>query len=205
MLSVKKGERYGRLTVVREAIKKGKYRWVMCRCDCGTVREFRIDYLNNGTSTSCGCRQRELARDRLTTHNMSESMEYESWSRMKNRCNNVYSKDFEMYGGRGIKVCERWNKFENFYADMGARPSPKHSLERIDNDGNYEPDNCKWATIEEQNNNKRNNALFFYNGRYLTVGEGTRLLGLDYRKLYHWLNRNNMLIHNYDLRGRRLR
>lgn len=90
-------------------------------------------------------------------HGLCSSPEYRAWSHMKERCSNIKAQEYESYGGRGIKVCERWLKFENFYADMGDRPSNKHSLDRIDNDGNYEPDNCRWATGIEQVLNRRTN------------------------------------------------
>lgn len=113
----------------------------------------------------------------MATHNMRNSPEYASWIRMKTRCNNPKRHNFHLYGGRGIKICERWAKFENFFADMGQRPSMAHSIERIDNNGNYEPSNCRWATAKEQANNKRNNRIVEYRGVRMTLQQAIDLSG----------------------------
>jgi hypothetical protein len=142
------GEVIGRWTVVDRGPNDSarSSQWV-CRCACGTERLVRADRLRAGKSKSCGC-QRVSMRG-LTAEGVC-------WRGMKQRCRNPNNPAYPSYGGRGITVCERWNSFENFYADMGPRPSPQHSIDRWpNNDGNYEPGNCRWATKSEQNENRR--------------------------------------------------
>lgn len=150
------GQKYGSW-IVKRFSHKTKYRdkyWI-CECSCGNSgeREVKQNHLKSGKSKSCGCLNKGN-----TQHGMCYTPEYNSWQGTKDRCYNPNNPSYEYYGARGIIVCERWlNSFENFYADMGSRPEPKfdYSLERVDNDGNYEPNNCKWATLAEQNNNQR--------------------------------------------------
>jgi hypothetical protein len=118
---------------------------------------------------------------------MTNSPEFSSWKSLKERCMNETSKDYPRYGGRGIKVCERWQKFENFYADMGPRPSPEHTIDRKDNNGPYEPRNCRWATLEEQGNNKRNNVRLSFGGATKTVAQWSREIGIPYDVIHHRL------------------
>jgi hypothetical protein len=126
-----------------------------CLCQCGNKMVARRDSLINGAARSCGC----LNDERRVSHGCARkghySSEYIAWSHILQRCENKKNKAYKNYGARGISVCERWHKFENFLADMGLKPSSKHSLDRINNDGNYEPWNCRWATRVEQNRNTR--------------------------------------------------
>lgn len=157
-----KGGKFGRLTVISFNHKDDNYRnyWT-CICDCGEKRIVQDSALKNGKSESCGCLSREVATktmsDTFKTHGLSKTPTYHTWKRMRQRCSNRSNKKYYRYGGRGITVCKRWNKYENFLEDMGERPGDDLSLDRIDNDGNYEPSNCRWATQKVQQNNRGNN------------------------------------------------
>lgn len=150
------GERIGRLTVMQE-IGKTKDNHILweCLCDCGKTTNVRSTHLKRKAIRSCGCLQKEKTQDARTTHGRSRTSEYRIWSDMKRRCYNPKTQYYPIYGGRGIIVCEKWHNFENFYKDMGPRPSNRHSIERKDPNSNYEPDNCIWATNRTQARNTR--------------------------------------------------
>jgi len=163
-------QRFTRLTVVRLAFqKKGHFYWE-CLCDCGTVKIVAQTSLKQGNVQSCGCLGRERRRESRTTHGLTGIPEYWVYHHMIQRCYNERDVEYRNYGARGITVCDDWRAaFENFFASMGRRPSPKHSLERIDNEKGYAPDNCKWATLKEQNNNRRGNHRITVNNEPGTV------------------------------------
>lgn len=160
------GKKFGRITALRfKDVHFRNARWV-CKCECGSVKVVYGCHLRSGKVVSCGCFQRERAYETNKTHGCTHDLEYGIWKTMKARCCNPKTKSFANYGGRGIMVCDRWmNSFENFISDMGTRPSRKHSVERKNNNGNYDPSNCVWATQKEQSNNTRSNRILEFNGR----------------------------------------
>lgn len=169
------GSRFSRLLVIKRIgrNKCGNAIWE-CVCDCGKTVSVPGACLKRGNTQSCGCLQKErasvTARRLMTTHGLWHTPEARVWSTMKQRCNNPNSKKYPDYGGRGIKVCERWQRsFAAFYEDMGPRPTPKHQIGRKENNGNYEPSNCSWETVPEQVGNKRNNVILTIHGEEISV------------------------------------
>ncbi|WMV73495.1 hypothetical protein QL112_005595 [Xenorhabdus griffiniae] len=163
--------RFDRLLVISPVPEKPGRFW-NCICDCGNKVQIRGTSLKSGNSTSCGCKWND---NRPTKHKMAKSNEYSIWSAMRQRCENKRNKAYPSYGGRGIRVCERWSEFKNFIQDMGRRPSKSHSLDRIDNNGNYSPDNCRWAKKLIQSNNTRTNVFITINGVSMTLSQWARM------------------------------
>jgi hypothetical protein len=171
------GHVFGRWTALSRV--SGQRKW-LCRCECGTVKTVATSHLRQGKSRSCGCLEKELTSARAKTHGMSATVEHRTWMSMRDRCRNPKAAHYDCYGGRGITVCERWiNSFGNFYEDMGPRPSSRHSIDRIDVNGHYEPGNCRWATIAEQRRNTRTNTIVQYLGRDMCIAEAAELSGIS--------------------------
>lgn len=150
---------------------------VNVRCSCGVEKSVRADHLKAGKIQSCGCLRFNSKTTYKVTHGMTESTEYEIWSSMKKRCNNPNNAAYKNYGGRGIKVCERWESFENFLSDMGPRPAGM-SIDRIDNNKGYSPENCRWADKISQSNNRRNVKTYTVCNVTGTVAELCRHFGM---------------------------
>lgn len=183
------GKRFGRLVVIRqEGMSPGKRKrslW-LCVCDCGQTKLSSIATLRSGDCLSCGCLVRE--QPHRTKHGRYLSLEYRSWAMMIQRCCNENTPGYAGYGAIGIRVCERWKTFENFYEDMGPRPRGT-SLDRIDTYGNYEPKNCRWATPVQQARNSRRNIFIEHDGETACVSEWSRKLGIPSATIYGRLKR----------------
>ncbi len=174
------GDRFGRLVVTAYVGQSAS-----CLCDCGAMTDVRGDHLRSGETRSCGCLRRDVGRavGAMTTHGHARgggcSPEYSAWCAMVQRCTVVTTAGYENYGGRGIAVCDRWREsFEAFLADMGKRTSPRHSLDRINNDGNYEPGNCRWATAQEQRRNTRQNRVVEFRGESMPLVAWAERIGI---------------------------
>lgn len=177
------GQRFGKLLVKsRAASNDSLVRWD-CLCDCGQETIASTKKLRNGRKQSCGCLWLPAVVEAKTKHGHASNgritTELRIWMNMRNRCSSPTNPSYPDYGGRGIEVCERWNDFGLFFADMGPRPSPAHTIDRKDNDGDYEPDNCRWATKIEQSRNKRSNVNVIFDGVEMCVTEAATLTGLN--------------------------
>ena len=190
------GTTFGRLTIQRKCQQLfnpdgSTYITWVCLCSCGKFTEARTRSLTSGATQSCGCLQKETTTKRSTIHGKSKrglvTKTYMVWASMIRRCNNPNAEYYRYYGGRGIKVCPRWHKFENFYADVGDIPRGM-SLDRKDNDGDYEPGNWRFATWKEQNNNSRNNHWIKYKGEEKTLTQWGEVLGINMHTLLSRLN-----------------
>lgn len=187
--------KYGRLTVsgdpFQTQIKNKTILFVEVVCDCGVTKTVRVGNLSSGSTKSCGCLSREKSSERATTHGQCETLTYSRWCAMNERCNGYKERDRKQYTDRGISVCGEWLDFENFKRDMGDPPTPHHSLDRIDNDAGYSKENCRWATMEEQQNNRSCNVFIEHGGKRQTVAQWSRELGvcrkaLMYRVKHGW-------------------
>ena len=198
-------EVFGKLTVLYRAENRiepsgrSKTYW-KCKCECGVEKEVEASSLRSGTSKSCGCVNKERMGRLNLSHGSSNSFEYKTLVKIKERCYNSNSERYNSYGGRGIKVCDRWlESFENFLEDMGERPEG-YSIERINVDGNYEPENCKWIPLIEQHYNKQNTKFVEYNGNKVSLSKICKELRLPYKTTWKKLNKGitfETIIKNY--------
>lgn len=190
MVSVTVGARYGRLVVVRELPRTGATRRAECKCDCGSMSRPYIFRLVRGETRSCGCVRREDFVRGSTRHGggrrgAARMPEFTIWLSMRQRCRDPKTACYYRYGGAGVYVCKRWSLFENFMADMGQRPTPKHSIDRVDGSKGYEPGNCRWATAKEQGRNRKNNHRLSFRGQSLTMIEWCEKTGIKLKTLWH--------------------
>lgn len=195
---MEKGIIYGRLKAIQEVKKKPRSVWEF-QCSCGKKVKKIAAKVRCGHTKSCGCLKKEVQQSygqrmkpKVTIHGKNNSNIYRVWVRMKQRCYNPQDKAYKHYGGRGLKVSKSWQSFENWYRDMGDKPTPKHTLERIDNNKGYSKQNCKWATMLEQGNNRRNNVRLTYNGKIKTISEWAREYNLGFVTLKYRLKKWNI-------------
>jgi hypothetical protein len=188
------GKRFGRLTVIdfdHSDTHRNSY-W-LCECDCGNKSIVTRGGLTSGNTTSCGCYNKDRVRESTTTHGLSRSPLYKAWRDMRSRCENTNATHYHRYGGRGIEVCDEWKNFENFrdWAEVSGYDS-KLTIDRINNNGSYSPDNCRWADRHAQGNNRSTNHIIEYNGQAHNIMEWTKILGVNYSTLWGRLKRNDM-------------
>lgn len=175
------GRKFHRLTVIGHAGKRGANRRWFCRCDCGSIKVCQSADLRVGKVKSCGCFNSELVTARNTTHGLSHRPEYAVWSAIIDRCENPKNRFYWNYGGRGVKLCDEWrSSFEQFFSDMGPRPSAAMTIERRNTDGPYSKQNCYWADRQTNNNNKRNNRLLTARGMTLSMAQWARIVPTPY-------------------------
>ncbi len=189
--TIKAGDKYNRLTAIKfdHRDKNNNLYWLF-RCSCGNEKVIQVNHVKSGDTKSCGCLSREPRESIGKTfakenkiHRMTHTKEYNSWLAMKQRCLNKKNNDYKYYGVKGIKVCKRWLKFENFYKDMGKRPVGT-SLDRINNNLGYYKKNCKWSTAKEQANNRTSNRLLTFNGKTQNITQWANNLGIRSGLLY---------------------
>jgi hypothetical protein len=181
------GKRFGKLTAISSIYDAEKKLTLWkCQCDCGNIAYVRANRLVHGRTKSCGCLRVVSNKSHKTTHGMSRTRLYNAWHSMKARCNNPDNHNYKLYGGRGISICEDWlesfESFMNWAVSSGYKEGL--SLDRIDNNGNYCPENCRWVTVREQNNNRGVSINISYNGKTQNLSEWCKELGLPYMRIW---------------------
>lgn len=188
------GQKFERLTVVREAGRTDqKQKLWLCQCECGNFYTTTTAKLNGGIVKSCGCLRKDILINRNFKHGKTKTKLFQTWKNIKERCTNKNCKNFKHYGARGISICEEWRDFQNFYEwAMSHGYKDNLSIDRIDNDGDYSPENCRWATNKIQQRNKRNNRILTYNGESHALAEWAEISGINAKTLksriddYQW-------------------
>ncbi len=204
------GIQFGRLHVLEPVENFGGPRKWKCVCNCGKIVEVRGSHMTAGATKSCGCFSADATKARSTTHGQShKTPEYKTWVNIRARCCDPKHISFKYYGAKGIQVCKRWDSFENFFSDMGVRPSKDHSIDRTENDGNYEPNNCRWATESEQQSNKSDSRFLTSGGKTHTVAMWEKIRGFKkgtiYSRLYLGWSDNDAIWRTPMARQRRSR
>lgn len=194
------GQKFGRLTAIKPSFYKGKDWYWLFKCDCGNEKIINKYKVTNGKICSCGCMRKEKITKRNMTHGLFNTKLYGVWRNMKKRCLNPKCKSFIHYGARGIKVCMEWRKdFIPFYKwAMENGYKDGLTIDRIDNDGEYCPENCRWTTQKEQQNNRSNNIKFLYDGEILSIGDVAKKLGMSYGKFYRIYKSGKTKLEVYD-------
>lgn len=185
-------QRFGRLVALRRTRidRSRSWRW-LCICDCGKEAEINERCLLDGKTVSCGCFRATFIGQHNLKHGMTKSPEYRVWSQMKRRCYDTNARGYERYGARGIVVCDRWREsFTAFLEDVGCRPSPSHSLDRVDNAGSYCAANCRWVTAKEQARNRRSNHMLEYKGEVKPAEEWAEIMGINSHTLLSRIRRD---------------
>lgn len=197
-----KGQKFTRLKVIQEDGKDGhgQYKW-LCQCDCGNIVSVTGGHLRNGHTQSCGCLRMEKTKEHRKTHGKRHTRLYKIWAGIKTRCLNENVPEFKWYGGRGIAVCEEWSDdFQTFYDwAMANGYRDDLTIDRIDTNGNYEPSNCRWATMKEQQNNRRSNHLITHNDATHTIMEWAEIYSVEYFNFYEELRRTNFNIAQWEI------
>lgn len=173
------GKKIGRLSILKYTHNIGQHQYYDVVCDCGKKRNVAYESMRSGSTLSCGCLKKELVSIRFKTHGMTNSKEYKIWNSMVQRCVNKKSSSYANYGANGISVSSRWMDFNNFIADMGLRPTDRHTIERIDNSLGYSMGNCRWATYGEQSRNRSSNRIIAHNGKVKCVSDWAEELGVS--------------------------
>ena len=199
---VNKNDKYNYLTFIEKTELKSSQndylgKWI---CDCGKEVLLVNSKVLSGHTKSCGCFKSKVLIKRLTTHNKCYSSEYKTWQHIKERCNNPLNKNYNHYGGRGIIICDEWrDSFETFINDMGVKPTIKHSIDRIDNNGNYCKENCKWSTQIEQVKNRRTTIVVELDDQKLCLKDACKISGIKYENTLKHFRNNNKLPKNFKL------
>ena len=193
------GFKTGTLTVIKPSKRTKNHQYWLCKCDCGNFKEVRADHLTDGRMQSCGCLRYKLIGEKKKTHGQCRTRIYRIYRNMLNRCYYKPFIEYHRYGGRGIIVCKEWlDNFINFYNwAMANGYSDELSIDRIDPNGNYEPNNCRWVTQQQQQNNKRCNHYITYNGETLSLADWSRKLNIPYWKISREINKNKRNIEDF--------
>lgn len=179
-LSIKSGDAFGRLTIIEESEVRNKHRYFVCRCECGNVKEVKLDSLTRGVTISCGCYNREISSSINSVHGMCSTRLYRIWSGMKARCHYPKHKGYSNYGGRGISICDEWDDFSNFRDWALKNGYLDHlTIDRTDVNGDYRPENCTWKTMDYQRRHTRKSRQIEFDGKIMTMRQWAEKCGLD--------------------------